>query len=106
MRDVKGDVSGQGRVWLCECNSIHLSIGPVTVTLAPEAFLQTASMVRHAMEQLAVIVAAKEVAGESFAKGLENRGAQPVHELRDVGARMHGKGTIECPEKRCHHSPG
>lgn len=53
-----------GRIWLCGCNSIHLSIGPVTVTLAPEAFVQTASLVRHAMEQLAVIVAAKEVTGD------------------------------------------
>lgn len=67
------EMSGLGRIWLCECNSIHLSIGPVTVTLAPEAFLQTASMVRHAMEQLAVIVAAKEVAGDPL------QGFEPQH---------------------------
>ena len=67
------EMSGLGRVWLCGCNSIHLSIGPVTVTLAPEAFLQTASMVRHAMEQLVVIVAAKEVEGDPL------QGFEPHH---------------------------
>ena len=67
------EIPSLGRVWLCECNSIHLSIGPVTVTLAPEAFVQTASLVRHAMEQLAVIVAAKEVAGDPL------QGFEPQH---------------------------
>lgn len=47
---------GIGRIYLCECNSIHLSVGPVTVNLAPEAFAQMATMVRKAMEGLADIV--------------------------------------------------
>jgi hypothetical protein len=47
-----------GRVHLCSCKSIHLKIGPVTVCLAPEAFAQTAVMVRKAMEQLTQIMAA------------------------------------------------
>ncbi len=52
---------GLGKVRLCECSSIHLSLGPVTVTLAPDAFAQAASLIRHAMESLAVIVAAGEL---------------------------------------------
>jgi hypothetical protein len=49
---ILADHPGLGRVQLCECNSIHLSIGPVTVNLAPEAFAQTAILIRNAMQQL------------------------------------------------------
>ncbi len=49
---------GLGRVRLCECNTIHLTIGPVTVNLAPEAFAQTAILIQNAMEQLNEIVGA------------------------------------------------
>jgi hypothetical protein len=56
------DHPGLGRVRLCECNSIHLTIGPVTVNLAPEAFAQTAILIRNAMEQLTEIVGAKQAA--------------------------------------------
>jgi hypothetical protein len=49
---------GLGRVRLCECNSIHLSIGPVTVNLAPEAFAQW--QLWSAMEQLTEIVSPEE----------------------------------------------
>ncbi len=54
---VLAERDGLGRIHLCNCNSIHLKIGPVTVCLAPEAFAQAAVMVRDAMEQLARIVA-------------------------------------------------
>ncbi len=49
---ILADHPGLGRVRLCECNSIHLSIGPLTISLAPEAFAQTAILIRNAMEQL------------------------------------------------------
>ncbi len=38
-----------GRVQLCECNTIHLSIGPVTINLSPEAFVQAAMLLKNAM---------------------------------------------------------
>ncbi|HEY0263814.1 MAG TPA: hypothetical protein VGC07_04765 [Granulicella sp.] len=57
---------GLGNVRLCECKSIHLKIGPITVTLAPEAFAQAACMIRHAMESLAVIAAAGELEPEAL----------------------------------------
>jgi hypothetical protein len=41
-----------GRVRLCECNSIHLSLGPVTINLEPHAFAQALTLMRSAMEQL------------------------------------------------------
>lgn len=52
---------GLGEVRICGCNSIHVHIGPVTITLAPEAFAQTAILIREAMESLAVLVAAGEL---------------------------------------------
>jgi hypothetical protein len=45
-----------GRVRLCECNSIHLSLGPVTINLEPHAFAQALTLMRSAMEQLEEIV--------------------------------------------------
>lgn len=51
---------GLGKVRLCECNSVHISIGPVTINLAPEAFSQMAILISNAREQLAKIVKAKE----------------------------------------------
>jgi hypothetical protein len=53
-----------GRVQLCECNTIHLSIGPVTINLSPEAFVQAAVLMRNAMERYAMIVTAKEIASD------------------------------------------
>ncbi|HZY72436.1 MAG TPA: hypothetical protein VFE22_04945 [Edaphobacter sp.] len=50
---------GLGRVRLCECNSVHISIGPVTINLAPEAFSQMAVLIRNAMEQFTEIAEAK-----------------------------------------------
>src|SRR5580698_8450633 len=50
---VLAECKGQGRIHLCSCESIHLTVGPVTVSLTPAAFAQTATMIREAMEQLA-----------------------------------------------------
>ncbi len=53
---ILADYPGLGRVRLCECNSIHLSVGPITVCLSAEAFAQTAILIRNAMEQFTEIV--------------------------------------------------
>jgi len=50
-----------GAVRLCGCKSIHLSVGPITLNMDPEAFAQTAILVKQAMESLAVIVASGEM---------------------------------------------
>ncbi len=57
---VLADYPGLGRVRLCECDSIHLSIGPVTLNLAPDAFAQAAILIRNAMDQLTEIIASRE----------------------------------------------
>ncbi len=53
--------SGTGTVSLCGCNCIHMSIGPVTISMAPELFAQAAMLVKQAMESLSVIVAMGEL---------------------------------------------
>jgi hypothetical protein len=58
MKDVNiilADLPGLGRVRMCECNSIHVSIGPVTLNLEPAAFLQMATLMCNATEQLTAI---------------------------------------------------
>ncbi len=52
---------GMGEVRLCGCSCVHLSIGPVTINMAPEAFAQAALLVKQAMDSLSVIVAAREI---------------------------------------------
>ncbi len=64
---------GLGQVRLCGCNAVHLTIGPVTMTIAPEAFLQVATLVRNAMEELETISETRRVA-QSFL-----RAEKPVH---------------------------
>jgi hypothetical protein len=56
-----------GAVRLCGCKSVHLSVGPVTLNMDPEAFAQTAILIRQAMESLAVIVASGEMEQEKAA---------------------------------------
>ncbi len=63
---ILAELPGLGRVRLCSCNTIHLSIGPVTVGLAPEVFAQVAILMRNAMDQLVVIVAAKEAGHDAL----------------------------------------
>lgn len=53
--------TGLGTVRLCECKSIHLTIGSVTINMAVEAFTQTATLIRQAMDTLDVIVAASKL---------------------------------------------
>ncbi len=58
MKDVNvilADLPGLGKIRLCECNSIHVSIGPVTLNLEPAAFLQMTTLMCGAMEQLTAI---------------------------------------------------
>ncbi len=58
MHDVEellANYPGLGRIRLCECNSIHLSIGPVTLNLDPAAFMQMATLVGNAAERLSAI---------------------------------------------------
>ncbi len=57
---VLAERSGTGAVRLCGCDCVHLSIGPVTINMAPEMFAQAALLVKQAMETLSVIVAAGE----------------------------------------------
>jgi hypothetical protein len=52
---ILADRPGLGCVRMCECNSIHLSIGPVTINLEPTAFRQMATLMSAAMNQLAEI---------------------------------------------------
>jgi hypothetical protein len=52
---------GTGAVRLCGCSCVHLSIGPVTINLAPEVFAEAAVLIKQAMESLSVIVAAREI---------------------------------------------
>jgi hypothetical protein len=42
---------GLGSVRICECGSLNLSIGLVTLHLEPEAFLKTAALLSRATEQ-------------------------------------------------------
>jgi hypothetical protein len=63
MKDVNvilADLPGLGRIRLCECNSIHVSIGPVTLNLEPAAFLQMTTLMCGAMEQLTAIRKAQD----------------------------------------------
>lgn len=57
---VLAEQTGTGAIRLCGCHCIHMSIGPVTIKLAPEMFAQTALMVKQAMECLSVIIAVGE----------------------------------------------
>lgn len=58
---VLAERSGTGKIRLCGCNCVHMSIGPVTINMAPEMFAQAAMLVKQAMESLSVIVAAGEM---------------------------------------------
>ena len=65
MHDVNvilADRPGLGRIRLCECNSIHLTIGPVTINLEPSAFAQAVRLMREAMNRL------EEIAGSTKAE--------------------------------------
>lgn len=44
---------GVGCVRMCECGSVNLNIGIVTLHLDPESFVRTAALLREATEQYA-----------------------------------------------------
>jgi hypothetical protein len=52
---ILAELPGLGRVRLCECNSVHVSIGPVTINLEAGAFQQMANLVASATERLTKI---------------------------------------------------
>lgn len=52
---ILADYPGLGRVRMCECNAIHVSIGPVTLNLEPDAFLQMTALMNRASAQLSKI---------------------------------------------------
>jgi len=51
-RVMLAEVEGLGSVALCACGTVHLSVGAVTVRLAPDAFLQAVRMCQQAAQQL------------------------------------------------------
>jgi hypothetical protein len=43
---VLGDIQGFGRIYDCgDCGGIHVAVGPVSITLSPEAYLQFVTLV-------------------------------------------------------------
>lgn len=81
MKEVKvilADCPGLGRIHLCECNSIHFNLGPVTVNLTPEAFAQAAILIQDAMGQLSKILAAKNLGRDAF-DSLTSQNSQFTH---------------------------
>jgi hypothetical protein len=61
---ILAECPGLGRIRLCGCDAVHLSLGPVTITLAPDAFVQAAVLVRHALDQLTEIAAVKDTGSD------------------------------------------
>ena len=60
---ILADHSGFGKVRMCTCNAIHVSVGPVTLNLEPAAFFQMTNLMNLAAQQLTEICkscAAKE----------------------------------------------
>ena len=51
-RMLLAEVEGLGGVALCACGTVHLSVGAITVRLAPDAFLQAVRMCQQAAQQL------------------------------------------------------
>lgn len=43
---VLADIQGFGRVYDCgDCGGVHVAVGPVSITLSPEAYLQFVTLV-------------------------------------------------------------
>ncbi len=59
---ILADRAGLGSVRLCECDSIHLTIGPVTLHLETKTFAETTRMMHKAMEQLTKIMNEEQAA--------------------------------------------
>ncbi len=69
---------GLGRIRLCECDSIHVSVGPITLNLAPVAFAQMTELMRTALDQLVRITDAKAESVSTMNVSGPNR-SQLVH---------------------------
>ena len=52
---ILAEYPGIGRVHLCECGAVHLSIGPATLNLEHAAFFQMAMMICNAADRLTAI---------------------------------------------------
>jgi hypothetical protein len=52
---ILADLPGLGRVRLCDCDSVHVNVGPVTLNLEPAAFEQMAALIASAKERLTQI---------------------------------------------------
>lgn len=59
---ILAELPSLGWIRLCECSSVHVTIGPVTINLEPGAFKQFAELMASATERLAKI---KETSDES-----------------------------------------
>lgn len=46
------DIPGLGSVSVCPCGTIHLTVGPMTLRLAPEAFIQMLNMCGDALHEI------------------------------------------------------
>jgi|ERR1700679_1062685 hypothetical protein len=57
---VLAEQAGLGKIHLCDCSSVHVSVGPVTLNLAPEAFVQMATLFLKAAEEFSLIQAERE----------------------------------------------
>jgi hypothetical protein len=51
---VLAELEALGSVSLCACGTLHLSVGAVTLRLAPEAFGQMLRMCQNAADQMLV----------------------------------------------------
>ena len=69
VRVVLAEELGLGRIHLCECNSIHVNLGPVTVNLSPEAFTKMANMVNKATRKLVDVGAVADEQSDALKSG-------------------------------------
>ncbi len=60
------ELASLGSVTMCACGTIHLSVGVVTLRMAPEVFGQMVRMCQHAAQQL-LLQAVLETGGSRLA---------------------------------------
>jgi len=59
------EMDGFGRIYDCgDCGNIHVSIGPMTLTLSPEAFMQLVTLVHTSAANFEVWMQRRR--GETF----------------------------------------
>jgi len=69
--------AGLGRVFLCGgCDHIHLTIGPVTMTLSSEAYMQLVSMIHTSAANFELMI-------EDRARGAEEERGDGIHYAGD-----------------------